>query len=116
LSRNRRALLLLTGGIGSLLLTFMAQGYLRYIYASLLLLCAVLVLPLEDEKPALRWLTLSTIGLCVIFNLAFLPSGTWTYRHLPFHLIFNERAREDYLQQVAPLRLLIPIVNAHNYS
>jgi len=116
-SRQRRGLALVVAAILPIALTFSFTAYLRYIFASVALLCAVVGLGFSGEfgSSQLRKCTLAVGSLVVLLNMAFLNAGAF-YGDFPIRSIFGGASRQAYLQSRLPIRNAVVLVNSLNPS
>jgi hypothetical protein len=118
LSRHRRALLLgliLTGWVW---LTFEQTAYLRYVLPSFALACVLVAVMLSAAESAGRWAWRASITaalLTLALNLLHLHAATW-YGQIDLRVITDPRAREAYIERVAPVRAAVDLVNALNLA
>lgn len=110
LQKKCRALALLGFGVGLVVLTFLSQSYLRYVFPSFALISAVIGVGLSVEGRLLAATAVSAFGL----NLLFFTSGTLTYRQLPLLSLFVSPERNEYINQQLPIRKAVEMVNVLN--
>ncbi|MBK8870046.1 MAG: hypothetical protein IPN19_03100 [Elusimicrobia bacterium] len=114
--KSWRTLILFLVAIGTLLITFHFQTYLRYVFPSVAILISVIASGLfcfqyTERHPRLLRLTglLGAVGV----NLFFFPKGSF-YGKFPFRAAFSSKAREELLVHARPMRLAVEVVNGVN--
>jgi hypothetical protein len=116
-SRNLRGVWLLVIAAGMTYMVFQAQSYLRYVFPVLVMLAALTsasLLTIQTSSTALRTLIGSMLMVMLALNLSFMPSATWTYRHLPLEILFSQTKAEEYMAWRQPLKVAIDYVNLVN--
>lgn len=116
LARYRRALLLALLGAGWLWLAFGQTAYLRYVFPSFALACALIAVFLTLAKSAGQWAWVSALSvalLTLVLNLMHFDSGTY-YGKVDLRVITDTRARDAYLDSHLPLRSAVELVNTLN--
>jgi hypothetical protein len=100
-------------GLSAAVLSFSQLSYLRYLYPELLILMAPIAVWLDDlEASRLRRVFASgALGLVALGNILFQSSAGWYHRDFVWNEIWNRPAREAYLRQMAPARVIIEVLN-----
>ena len=115
--RHRQGLLLAVIALTSIVLTFQAMSYLRYVFPATVLLGMSMGLALgalDSWGPVLRRGMTLVCAVVVAVNLLFYSSGTRAYRDVPLKAILSKEAARDYLEHRSPMRLAVQLVNHLN--
>jgi hypothetical protein len=116
LVHNRRALAVIFVASMALVLAFGQTAYLRYVFPSFALSCAIIAPALASLSAAsvLAWRTgIFAAIAATILDLLHLNAGTY-YGNIDLQVIADVRARDTYLEKVLPLRVAIELVNGFN--
>lgn len=117
-ARQGRALLLALVGFGWLWLAFGQTAYLRYVFPSFGLACAVVAVLVTMAAESGRWALRAVLGSAVaviILNLLHFHAGTY-YGKIDPRVILDARARQAYLDAVVPPRASVELINALNHA
>ncbi|KJZ55932.1 phospholipid carrier-dependent glycosyltransferase [Pseudomonas marginalis] len=112
---HRRALGILLIGIGAMIATYYSTAYLRYVFPSFAIVCAVIVLPFSHTPKLIKILGGALGGLLVFFNIWFIQSSTYYGQLLP-DAVLSKQGRDDYLNDHMPILKLVEILNILNSS
>lgn len=116
LARNRRAILLgVIAGV-ALWLTYEQTAYLRYVFPSVALACAVVAAGLTSLQVAggRPWRAgLLAASVAVLLNLLHFHAGTY-YGKIDFRVIASKSSRDAYLESAVPVRKAVALVNELN--
>lgn len=118
LARRHRALLLGVIALGWGWLTFEQTAYLRYVLPSFALACAMVGVMLAVAESTGRWARRASITAALaalVLNLFHLHSATW-YGEIYLRVITDSRAREAFIENAAPTRVAVDLVNALNQA
>jgi hypothetical protein len=116
LSRNWRALAVVFIAAAALVLTFVQTAYLRYVFPSFGLSCAILAPALQSlsSTGVIAWRAGVLAAIMVaLLNLLHFDAGTY-WGNIDLRVIADARVRETYLQKKLPLRVAVEQVNALN--
>ena len=115
--RNLRGIWLLVIAAGMTYMVFQAQSYLRYVFPVLVMLAALISAALtsaQSNSTAMRKPIGGVLVVMLVLNLFFMPSATWTYRHLPLEILFSQTKAEEYMAWRQPMKVAIDYVNLVN--
>ena len=118
LTKNRRALLVAFIAFVSLWLTFEQTAYLRYVFPSFALVCTVIAAAFQSlsKNTTNRWgwyFCVMIAAITVSLNLVHFDSAGY-YGNIDLRVITDERKRDEYVENVVPLRKAVELVNAIN--
>ena len=116
LAWNRRILLSSLIAAGSFWLTFGQMAYLRYIFPTFALACALVAaaLTLAASLGPWTWRVAFTVTFAtLILNLLHFESGTYSGQ-IDLRVIIDPRARTAYLESKVPVRSAVRAVNGLN--
>lgn len=117
--QQRKGLILVFVAISIFILTFYQTAYLRYVFPSVVILCAVVGISLSNsllsQNRILRRFLWIPLIATIVLNAVFLRSAT-QYGAIEFYPIFSENGRKDYLASRLPIRNAISLINELNYN
>ncbi len=112
----RRACLLLTIGLASVVLVTQFIAYLRYIFPAMVVLIAgmgVAFSHFENRGTKTRTLFFGLLSMVVALNLLFLNSAA-QYREMPLETLISQTDRAKYVRNIVPIRAAVEMVNQLN--
>ena len=116
--KHRKGLALAFFAIMVFVFTFYATAYLRYIFPSVVMLCAVIGISISNvffnQKKHLRHILYTFIIITIGLNVFFLRSATH-YGSIKLEPIFSEGGRRDYIQSRLPIRNAVSLINELNF-
>lgn len=118
LTRHRRGLSLIVVACAAAWLTFEQTAYLRYVFPSFALACAVAgvaMASLFSERSLIARTSLAVAVAVVVLNLQFFSSGTY-YGRLDHKVLLSASARDAYIDQNMPIRSAVQLINELNHE
>lgn len=113
LVRNRRALSVVLIAGAALLLTFGQTAYLRYVFPSFALSCAIIAPALASlyAQGGFAWRTGIVAALAAgVLDLLHFNAGTF-YGNIDPQVIIDTHARDAYIEKIQPVRAAVELVN-----
>ena len=117
---DRRALALLFVALGSVVVAFQSVSYLRYVFPAFAMMSAVAGVGLSGglaQQEGIRKRLAQALGVAAFcafaLNLLFLGAGS-PYRDFSVYALLDSASRDEWLEQHAPARLAIALVNELN--
>lgn len=102
-----------------LVLTYLGQSNLRYLYPALplaTLLAGIAIASYRTHSPALGVALGAQAAFLAALNLAFLPAAGWLHKGFALNQVFDRQAVSRYLTETAPERPLVDWLNQHDPS
>lgn len=115
LVRHRRALVLAGFAAGMLWLVFKQTAYLRYVFPTFAIACALGGAAIAGGLPRTRGGALlgAAAVAAVVLDLVCFTTGGYNHE-VALRVLFRERARQDYIAVRQPLRAAVHLVNELN--
>lgn len=115
LARNRRAAALAFIAFASLAIAFMSVSYLRYVFPSLALMCAVggVAVSGGTRRPGLSAGMGIAAAAAVALNVLFIGAAS-PYRNFPLDILGDAGARQEWIEAERPIRRAAAAVNGLN--
>jgi hypothetical protein len=116
LSLQRRGMALAWLSVAWFVLTFLQNGYLRYVFPSVALGCTVIAVAWPSEWNRSRvssWLGVFAAACALCLNLLHFSSATY-YGTIDLQVISDPDARARYLHDRSPIRCAVDLVNLMN--